>query len=144
MISLVAAGPSSSGIWTSMRTTSYARRSTASTASRPSLTTSARCPSFASSNVTSRWFTGWSSATRIRSGGPPSPDASPPAPGTPVSVLNSRVVSGTGARRASVVAGARTVNVTVEPTSGVLTAPIVPPMSSQSRRQMARPSPVPP
>ena len=66
----VAAGPSSSGIRTSINTTSNARRRTAVTASAPLLTRSAWWPSWASWSSTSRWFTGWSSATRMRSAAP--------------------------------------------------------------------------
>jgi hypothetical protein len=52
--------------------------------------------------------------------------------------------SGTGSRRASGAAAAGTVNVTVVPAPSLLRAVTVPPISSHSRRQIARPSPVPP
>src|SRR5881396_1671792 len=64
--SAVAAKPSISGIWQSMRTTLYEARASASRAARPLLTTATSTPSFASCRDAISWFTELSSARRMR------------------------------------------------------------------------------
>ena len=61
----VASRPSSSGIWTSIRTRSYGRASRAWIASTPFAATSARNPNLPSNPIATCWFVALSSARRI-------------------------------------------------------------------------------
>jgi hypothetical protein len=124
-IAFVALIPSMRGIWMSISTRSYCLVSIARTASSPSAATSTSWPARPIIARASSWFIGRSSATRMQA---------------------RRAGSG-GALSSNIegrpVRGRVTLNQKEEPWPGWLRKPISPPISSTSRFDIDRPSPVP-
>ena len=125
-----AVGPSITGICTSIRITSHRPARQASRAWAPSETITGSMPAWCSRVCSTSWLIRLSSAASTRSGGRASCGPAWGAAGADTDPASARAMG----RRAT----------KVLPSPSTLTAPIAPPISSQSSRQMARPRPVPP
>ena len=125
--------PSITGIWMSISTTSQRPVRKASSAWAPSPVIVTSQPSWDSKVRSTSWFTGWSSAARMRR---PSPASSRPATSAGTSAPPTSGLSPIRGRGRSAM--------NTVPSPGALETVISPPKAWTSSRQMDRPRPVPP